>query len=215
MAHWGQAVTLQPNKLVIFWAALPHQMLGAKGVNHVHVITVPLDWILQWELPEELITPVLQGRIVSDANDTEPINDTRLFARWQREIDSGAHNLREAVILELRSRLFRLAHWMKPEGVCSFADRDAVLEERRAHMEKSEVMARSVARNYRSRIRVQDIADTVDLHPDYATTPFSEDVRFDSQHARHPPPDRPRPMRSLKTATVRGPCRVVRPVRHP
>ena len=168
----GHPTTVRANDLVMFWAALPHQMLGAKGVSHVHVITVPLDWVLQWQLPEELLTPVLQGRIVSDANDTEPIDDTCLFARWQREIDSGAKDLHEAVILELRSRLLRLAHWMKPEGSCSFSDTDAVLEERRVCMEKSEVMACYVARNYRSRIRVQDIADTVDLHPDYATTLF-------------------------------------------
>ncbi len=167
-----QRVIHRPGNLSLFWAARPHQILEAKGVNFLHVVTIPLGWVLQWGLPNRLLTAMLQGRVVSDTNEPEATNDGQLFERWEVDIRSGADDLQEAVLFELRARLFRLAHSMRTQGGCTSVDADTAHETPQTYLEYSEVMAQFVARNYRSRIRVKDIADTVDLHPNYATTVF-------------------------------------------
>lgn len=74
-------------------------------------------------------------------------------------------------MLELQARLLRLARWFPGN------DEDAVSAESsparpHSNLEKAEAMACFVARNYTSRLRVEDIAACIGLNADYAATLF-------------------------------------------
>ena len=168
----GQRVTVRPRNLTVFWAALPHQILDAEDVSFLHVVTVPLGWVLEWTLPDRLLSPLMQGRIVSETNEALAISDGQLFERWQRDVEAGTDALREIATLELRARLLRLAQSMEVQGDPVRFHADTAGERPHMHLEKAEEMACFVAHNYRSRIQVKDIAERVGLHPNYASTLF-------------------------------------------
>jgi AraC-like DNA-binding protein len=168
----GQRVTVQARRVSAFWAAVPHQIVAFDNVNYYHVVTVPFGWVLQWGLPERLMVALTQGQIVADIDATRAALDRQLFEQWHEDVEARRNTNLDIVVLELRARLLRLA--------ASVADVDHTppvfgnnsTPRQQTNLEKAESMACFVARNYTSRIQIKDIAECVDLHPDYAATLF-------------------------------------------
>ena len=168
----GERVTVQPRRVMAFWAAVPHQIVAFDDVNFYYVVTVPFGWVLQWGLPESLLASLTQGEIVADTSTDRGIIDSQLFEQWYEDVQRDSDSHREIVVLELRARLIRLAlaGEGKVESPASVADNGR--ERQPTNFEKAEAMACFVARNYTTRLQVKDIAQCVGLHPDYAATLF-------------------------------------------
>ena len=168
----GRRITVAPRRITAFWAAVPHQVIGFDKVSFYYVITVPFGWVLQWGLPEPLMTALTQGHFVADRDETRADLDRQLFQQWHDDLLISSDQSREAVVLELQARLLRLACSTPDEeerpNVCS----DAAHTRHQHHPEKAEAMACFIARHYTSQIQIKDIAEFVDLHPDYAATLF-------------------------------------------
>jgi AraC-like DNA-binding protein len=167
----GQRVTVQPRRVTVFWAAVPHQIVAFEDVNFYYVVTVPFGWVLQWGLPEKLLSALLHGQVVADRNSSRGTIDGLLFEQWHRDVESDPEAGREIVTLEMRARLLRLARRLAIQKDAP-ASVNQQHERRPSNLEKAEAMACYVARNYTSVIRASDIADSVGLHPDYAATLF-------------------------------------------
>lgn len=168
----GDRVTVQPRRVTAFWAAVPHQIVAFNKVSYYYVVTVPFGWVLQWGLPERLMTALTQGQMVTDTNSDRAQLDQRLFEQWHEDVELAPDANREVVILELRARLLRLAGAVLENHRHVAAAPDATGPRQQTNLEKAEAMACFVARNYTSRIQVKDIAECVGLHPDYAATLF-------------------------------------------
>jgi len=168
----GARVTVEPRRVTAFWAAVPHQIVAFDKVNFYYVVTVPFGWVLQWGLPEHLMSALTQGQIVADAQPGRAVLDRRLFQQWHNDVERGSDNGRDIVALELRARLLRLAHSVTAQDSTAAASVEAATLRQQTNLEKAEAMACFVARNYTSRIQVKDIAGCVGLHPDYAATLF-------------------------------------------
>jgi AraC-like DNA-binding protein len=168
----GERVTVEPRRVTAFWAAVPHQVVAFNKVNFYYVVTVPFGWVLQWGLPERLMTALTQGQIVADANPDRAKLDQRLFEQWHEDVDVAPDVNREVVVLELRARLLRLANSVLENYRPATDTAEPACPRQQTNLEKSEAMACFVARNYTSRIQVKDIAECVGLHPDYAATLF-------------------------------------------
>ncbi|MEX2091859.1 MAG: AraC family transcriptional regulator, partial [Pirellulales bacterium] len=168
----GERVTVEPRRVNAFWAAVPHQIVAFNKVSFYYVVTVPFGWILQWGLPEQLMTALTQGQIVADARTDRAKLDQRLFEQWHEDVELAPDTNREVVVLELRARLLRLANSFLESRNPTTAAAEAACPHQQTNLEKSEAMACFVARNYTSRIQVKDIAECVGLHPDYAATLF-------------------------------------------
>lgn len=168
----GERVTVQPRRVTAFWAAVPHQIVAFNKVNYYYVVTVPFGWILQWGLPEQLMTALTQGQIVVDADGSRAKLDQRLFDQWHQDVECAAEANRQVVVLELRARLLRLANFIRESNSPAASVVEPPMARQQTNLEKAEAMACFVARNYTSRIQVKDIAECVGLHPDYAATLF-------------------------------------------
>jgi len=168
----GERVTVQPRRVTAFWAAVPHQIVAFDDLNFYYVVTVPFGWVLQWGLPEPLLSNLTQGQIVADADSARAFIDSQLFEQWYEDVQGNSESNRDIVVLELRARLIRLAQSVQRESRSPAADAEAPRERQQSNLEKAEAMACFVARNYTSRIQVKDIAECVGLHPDYAATLF-------------------------------------------
>jgi AraC family transcriptional regulator, melibiose operon regulatory protein len=168
----GQRVTVKARRVTAFWAAVPHQIIGFDNVNYYYVVTVPFGWVLQWGLPEHLLTALTQGQIIADTRATRSNLDRELFEQWHEDVEGPVNTSREIVVLELRARLLRLADSVHHQDSSPAASTDNTAVRQQTNLDKAESMACFVARNYTSRIQVKDIALCVGLHPDYAATLF-------------------------------------------
>jgi AraC-like DNA-binding protein len=182
----GRRVTLRPRRLSAFWAATPHQILASRDVTFYYVVTVPLAWVLGWGLPETLVERLLSGALVEEPEASTAALDMARFAQWHEDLASGGERREEAVLLELKARLLRLAaathgrsrHESAPRALASAGGGAPTSVER---------MATFVARHYRDPIGLEEVAREVRLHPDYASALFRKafgvtPTRFILQH---------------------------------
>lgn len=165
----GQQVTIKSGQLAVFWAAIPHQIIGSVDQAEYFVATIPLAWFLQCQFPEPFVHAVLHGRVLFDPNAAR--SDFELFRQWVRDVRDANPARRRLVLLEMEARLLRFA---LSEAAQSRADRPAP-----AHappgmggLKRVEEMARFIARNYTRRLTVEEISTAVNLHPNYAMTLF-------------------------------------------
>lgn len=167
---WGERVSLRGGRLAAFWAAIPHQIVEFGDVNAYHVVTVPLVWVLNWNLPGGLVQRLLQGDVIQESRDVRASSDAALLDQWIGDLEQGRVDHQEVMLLELEARLARLALGAGP--VDRRADDPPPPASTRETATKAERMARFVAQGYREPIHIADVARSVGLHPDYAATLF-------------------------------------------
>ena len=161
----GRRIRIPQGKLTVFWAVFPHQIVEFEGDAPYFVVTVPLSWFLAWGLPDRFRSQIVQGDVIADSETGQ--HDRHLFEQWSRDVDRAP--LAAAVELEIQARLVRLAESTKSPLRCSNDDRRVAQIESRS---KAEQMAHFIAHNYCERLTLPEIAEHVDLHPDYAATLF-------------------------------------------
>ena len=170
---WGERVTVEAGRPALFWAATPHQIIDYEGIKSYLVITLPLPWVLNWNLPVPFVTHLLNGMLLQEKNDPERYPDHLIFEQWYYDLTNNSQHFHEIVLLEIKARLLRLSTNLiasnafssktfnshnNPVGTQSFR--------------KIESMAKFIAQNYTEQICAADIAREVKLHPDYAADLF-------------------------------------------
>jgi AraC family transcriptional regulator, melibiose operon regulatory protein len=184
----GEKITLQAGRIAAFWAAIPHQIIGAVGHADYFVVTLPLSWFLQSRFSQALVQPILHGRVVRDPLPPNDGRDATLFAQWVDDLQSNDITRQQIVMLELEARLRRLelalpppssAQGQRPRPVTSLTGHGALTV--------AERMAAYIALHYTDRLRIEDIGRHVDLHPNYAMNLFRRTfgmtlVEFVTQH---------------------------------
>ena len=184
----GNRITVESQVVTLFWAAVPHQIIQFEDVTHYYVITIPFGWFLQWGLPDELQTQLILGNVLaSEANNAIAARDKTLFDQWHRDLLSNDTEAHEIVLLELKARLLRLARSHSHRPPLPVAHGNARSSRVSPNLEKAELMAGYISRNFKSRLLIQEIADSVDLHPDYAATLFRKTfgITLNSLITRH------------------------------
>jgi len=163
----GRKVTIEGGRLAAFWAAIPHQIIDATGQSAYFVATLPLAWFLQWSLPETIVHPILHAQVVFDPAPQSERRDEQLFGQWVRDLRGDREDRKRAVLLEMEARLLRMAlalpHSTKVK--VSFVEIEGT---------KAEQMACFIAQHYLEPLTVDDISQSVDLHPNYAMSLFKK-----------------------------------------
>lgn len=170
---WGERFTVEGGKPAIFWAATPHQIVEYEDLKSYLVITLPLPWVLNWNLPDPFITQVLKGRLIQEEQEPNGYPDTQIFNQWHKDINHNQKHCHEYVLLEIKARLLRLAANL----IISSKDSTPPANTRSKpvgtqSISKIETMAKYIAQNYTKQICAADIAAKVNLHPDYAADLF-------------------------------------------
>ncbi len=162
----GRVVRVPPGRLALFWAAVPHQLVGWTVESAYWVFTVPLVEFLALGLPEAFVTRVLSGELLWDARPAAPSLDTESFERWSALVSGGQSGAARHALAELRSRLLALAAGQPASSLES--------ELLPSHSKVSR-MAREVARRFREPLTVAEIAASVGLNPNYAMDLFRKE----------------------------------------
>jgi AraC-like DNA-binding protein len=167
---WGERATVEGGRLALFWATTPHQIVEYEDVTSYTVVTLPLPWLLNWALPENLIKRILSGRLIQETDSSRPYADKTLFEQWHQDINSNSKRFHEIVLLEIKARLLRLADNLTNDNA-QMENTSSDQIQRPVGIQstdKIEPMAKFIAQNYTQRIHVADVAKAVNLHPDYA-----------------------------------------------
>lgn len=167
----GNKVTIDAGRLTAFWAAIPHQVIDFGANTAYYVATIPLPWFLQWPLPVHFSQGLMQGNVMSDPGSRGVHPDHQLFAAWERDLATKDEALAKIVVLEMQARVARLSlnfpPARRPESKSARAVRPV-----REGLNRVERMACYIAQHYTDELTVQDIAQHVQLHPNYAMNLF-------------------------------------------
>nr|WP_246314531.1 helix-turn-helix domain-containing protein [Kineococcus aurantiacus] len=158
----GERVTVPQGHTAMFWAAAPHRLLPTADAPDSDTcwIHVPLTAVLRWSLPEGFSARVLSQDTVVVPTRALGEHVEAQFATWERDVAAGVGT--ETVLLEANALVLRiLAH----EG-------SSPAPGRRTDPRPVALMARFTAENFREPISPADIARSVNLNPNYATTLF-------------------------------------------
>ncbi len=182
----GQRVGIPSGSTAVFWAALPHQLVGVEGAPEVRWLTIPLDMVLRWRLPDRLISGLLAGeplltdtllapKVVLDdltnATRPTPTQDTfEWFGQWATDLAAGDAELEQIALLEMEAFLRRITRVAQPAAGATPPDQGSGTRSRTA------AMATFIATHFREPIAVDDIAEVVHLHPHYAMQVFRDTV---------------------------------------
>jgi AraC-like DNA-binding protein len=169
----GQEVTINAGQLAVFWAAIPHQIIGTKKPGDYFVATIPLAWFLQCRFPEPFTQAILHGRVLLDTATHAAEQDAERFEQWVREVRDNNPARRRLVQLEMEARLLRFALSAAGREPCrprrKVPARPAV-----AGFQRVEEMAAFIAQNYARKLTAGEIARAVGLHPNYAMAVFKK-----------------------------------------
>lgn len=168
----GEWLTVPEKRLGIFWAAAPHQVVETQAETFFW-FTVPVSWLLQWQLKGHFIESILQGRLLID--ESPLIDDADCCQRWHDDLISKSAERRHMAQLEIEARLRRFIFWQKPASQIKSpkpkkSSRGPDSASSSSHHVKQ--MTAYIAMNYQRKIRVDDIARVAGLHPNYAITLF-------------------------------------------
>jgi AraC-like DNA-binding protein len=169
----GQRVTTPQGGLCAFWAAAPHQIIDSSGDPEYYVVTLPLAWFLQCQLPSKFVHRLLHGKFLSDPSlDRLPL-DLQLFQTWIGGLEGVDHQPGSAIQLELRARLQRFADALPDLEADKNAPAASTLPGG-GGFGKAEKMAAYIAQHYQEKIQIEELAKEVGLHPNYAMSLFKK-----------------------------------------
>lgn len=160
----GRHTQVKAGRLALFWAAIPHQIVNYEDAEPYYVATLPLAWFLGCGLPQPLAHQALAGEIVTDP--AAASNDEEQFARWVEDFQSRDPLRERAAQLEIQARLLRLALAL-PVKAAAPGPR-AVDQE----LGSADQIACYIAQHYNEPLTADQIAATVNLHPNYAMAVF-------------------------------------------
>lgn len=174
----GQVLTLPANRLVVFWAGVPHQLTKiSKLPGHSHKlcnIYLPLDAFLIMNHIAGLQVALLGGGMIVLP---EAMCSAEQIRRWYADYRSGDFERAEVVKMELnalfrRAALAELSFLRPPQHEASG---DRALSS--AHIRHVIAMVRHVLENLEKPLRNSDITAVTGLHENYALSLFTQVMR--------------------------------------
>jgi AraC family transcriptional regulator, melibiose operon regulatory protein len=156
----GQQTTITRGEVALFWGAIPHQVIDFAPATQLHWGTVPLDYVLRWELPRPFMDHLLVGMMFRDAH---PLYDQRFFARWQEDIQAQQTTVS---LMEIKAMFFRFAKL--PNATASIRDET---HEERGHR-RATMMASYMSSHFREPLTAAEITRIVNVQPNYGMRIF-------------------------------------------
>jgi AraC family transcriptional regulator, melibiose operon regulatory protein len=165
----GRKIQVPNHRLVVFWAVIPHQVIDFEDLENYYVMTIPLTMFLQLELPSFFVQQVLQNQFIVDPDLRGYGEDELRFTKWLKDFESKDEELRRICLLEAEARLRRLICQLESSKKGP-KNQSVYLGE--GDLSNVEKMARFIAQNFTKALKIEEIANSVNLHPNYAMRLF-------------------------------------------
>jgi len=163
MLFGGRKLRIPPNRLAVFWGAMPHTALEADPKARAHLLRIPMPLTLQWNLPAWLIRQLVDFQVLIDDPVRSPCSDLDLMKHWIRLMGSTSTEAERIIMLEAEARLRRMAlhHHASP-----------ALAPRAPGAGRLERMIEMIAQRCLGRLRIPEVAREAGLTRAYAMRLF-------------------------------------------
>lgn len=166
----GRSVQIPSDRMVLFWASVPHQLTSSSGDGDLVNIYVPLQAFQQWKLPSEFIGALLRGEVL--VADQSHACDQVLTRLWEQDLAQKNEALTAQVISEIRGRIRRMAlESYQCLGTAAATQRKAQ-KNPVTGLSHIDTMLRYIADHYDQKVTIGDVATATGLHPNYAMKLF-------------------------------------------
>ena len=156
----GRRTTIQADRLAVFWAAIPHQIVEYQGDSPYFVVTLPLSDFLHIGLEPDFVSRVMHGELVVDSKKHE--SDRFKFQQWERELRESNPTDERAARLEVAARMLRFARVSSDRSNTKHSPR----------LSRADQLACYIAQNYQQPLTSTSIAEANGVHPNYAMNLF-------------------------------------------
>ncbi|HEY7419964.1 MAG TPA: helix-turn-helix domain-containing protein [Ktedonobacteraceae bacterium] len=160
----GTRVEVKSEQLAVFWATIPHRTIDVAQNTIFSWLTIPFPLFLEWRLPDRLVQQMIRGACILDPRGQQR-HLREMFLRWHEDLQSGEEERRKIVLLEVEACLRRLALSLPSEQTSN----QPALGQAQSKVER---MAEFIAAHYTESVHIEDIAEAVHLHPNYAMNLF-------------------------------------------
>ena len=178
----GDIVTLKPGNLFVFWSIRPHQLIKSSAKTIINWLNIPLTVFIGWQLPESFSKLLLSGQFIISPDKSWFSFDKRAFANWHRDLASPDKDRQKLALLEIESRLGRLAMETHAESNGSVTPDINPGLLNKNHFEKISQIADFVSKNFAERLTVAAIAKSIGMHPTSATKLFKKICGMNLMH---------------------------------
>ena len=169
----GRLTTVPAGRLAIFWAGIPHQLVGIKECGRCFWFSIPLSWILQKNFPKWYMEALFTGRSWVDASPDQ--GDPDLCRRMHEDLKSGNTERRLIFQLELEARWRRFILNQSPQKKRSFKTKNNEQNSSNSGMGEMlhiQKMIAHIVSHYTEPLQVEDIVEKSHLSPNYAMNLF-------------------------------------------
>ena len=168
----GRFQVLEPGRLTVFWAGMPHRLVEVRDNPEYICMTLPLAWFLQWDIAEPFTQRLLRGELVQEPELSSPVAamDRARLELWAADLVQPSPEMRKSVSLEVESRFRRLAAQLE----IAPASRPQPIRGHTAQAKIIEEISRYISEHYRDIESIAEIAEAVGLHPNYAMQIFKQ-----------------------------------------
>ena len=159
----GQRKKIESERLSVFWAAIPHQIVDFEGDSPYFVVTLPLSDFLGAGIETEFISRILHGELLVDIAADE--SDQSKFRQWEKELRDGDAKKERPALIEVKARLMRFAH-----GQTGRSD----VRRHSPQLSRADQLACYIAQNYQEPLTSKLISEAIGVHPNYAMNLFRQ-----------------------------------------
>lgn len=107
--HGGQLFEIQANEFTVFWGGIPHNVIDVDENINAFWITLPLEWLIKWNIPGLLTEKILSGQMIrQSSNSQEAIFSSMQLELWLKEFNLNQADYYKNILLELESKFRRI-----------------------------------------------------------------------------------------------------------
>jgi AraC-like DNA-binding protein len=171
LQHGAREVAVNAGELLIYWAAIPHQVTLVKRQTAFSWLSLPLSWFLSWNLSSPLWRQILNGEMIRLPKKKSPALPEAAMLRWTDDLQKKSPEIDTIVELELEVYFRRLdLACDRPGASGSFRKSQVTLQkDQYGHVQK---MVRFMTSRFREPITVPQVAAAAELNTEYAMRLF-------------------------------------------
>jgi AraC-like DNA-binding protein len=156
----GRFQDMPNQRLVAFWASIPHQVIASAEGTEFGWVCIPLAQFLRYDLSQSVMKRLLAGDFIIDA--AEDAEDGQRLRRWTADLRRRDPYDLKSVALEVEARMRRLLRSGGPPRPHVISGVSGRVED----------MASWIGEHYREDLTLAKIGLAVGLHPNYAMNLF-------------------------------------------
>ncbi len=164
--YGGRRMNIAPNRLVVFWGAMPHQALKVGRATIGHGIRIPLALALRWNLPAAFVRRLVGLEVFVAPSRAAPGADLALIQNWIGLLSRGGAAGSAIVLLEVEARLRRLAL------AAARAAPGAIQPLAAGKLDRFGQIIELVAKRYPEPLSISEIARALGVHRNHAMRVF-------------------------------------------